>query len=364
MTAPVADRTGAGTAAATAEPAGGTMSGDPAELARAAIEYCYQRGWSDGLPVVPATEKGVAEFLAIVDRDPGEIIGRQDHLRRRVTVAQAAVNALMAGCLPDYFPVVLAAWDALTLDPTANGGAWQSTSGPAPLIVVNGPVRQRLGINSAGGVFGPGFRANATIARALGLIVRNGYAIRPHELEQATQGLPGRWSLCLGENEELSPWEPLSVVGGLAAGQDAVSAMLIRTVEYIDNRHTESAESVLTDLADTLGRLGAFVGGRHSSGGVVLGPEHAALFAAAGFSRADVQQWLFEHATRPRADLVAAGKGEHVESDPVHMLPSASAVTVIVAGAANAAMSMVFRPFGWLPWAGRSVPVRVAGATG
>ena len=283
---------------------------DPVAQAKAAIEYCYEQGWTDGLPVVPATRSDIEACLATTDRDPAEIIGSQPHLGRSITVAQAAANAIMAGCKPEYFPVVLAAWQAVTTE-RASRGAWQSTSGPAPLIVVNGPVRSRLGINCAGGAFGPGFRANATIPRAIGLMVRNGFGVRPQELEQATQGLPGRWSICLGENEELSPWEPLSVVGGAAPGADAVSAMLIRTCEYVDNRSTDSAEAVLRDLADTLARLGAYVGGPHSSGGLVLGPEHAQLLGSAGYGRADVQQWLFEHAVRDRADMIAAGKGEH-----------------------------------------------------
>ena len=350
---------------------------DPAEQARAVIEYCYEQGWTDGLPVVPATRSGVEAFLATTERGPDEIIGSAPHLGRSITVAQAAANSIMAGCRPEYFPVVLAAWEAVNLERSARG-AWQSTSGPSPLIVVNGPVRSRLGINYQGGVFGPGFRANATIARAIGLIVRNGYGIRPQELEQATQGLPGRWSVCLGENEELSPWEPFSVVGGVAPDVDAVSAVLIRTCEYVDNRGTDSPEAVLTDFADTLARLGAYLGGGHSSGGLVLGPEHAQLFGRYGWSRADVQQWLFEHAVRDRADLVAAGKGGTGEggageggaggeyspvSDPARagtpfpMLPSAEDIPILVAGAANAAMSMVFRPFGWAPWSGRSVPV-------
>jgi hypothetical protein len=335
---------------------------DPAEQATAAIEYCYEQDWTDGLPVVPATRPRVEAFLATTDRAADEIIGSAPHLGRSITVAQAAANAIMAGCRPEYFPVVLAAWQAINLERSVRG-AWQSTSGPSPLIVVNGPVRSRLGINFTGGVFGPGFRANATIARAIGLIVRNGYGIRPQQLEQATQGLPGRWSICLGENEEASPWEPLSVVGGVAPGADAVSAVLIRTCEYVDNRGTDSPEAVLTDFADTLARLGAYLGGGHSSGGIAVGPEHAQLFGRYGYSRADVQQWLFEHAVRDRGDLIAAGKGEGPVSDPERagtpfpMMPSAKEIPILVAGAANAAMSMVFRPFGWSPWSGRSVPV-------
>jgi hypothetical protein len=161
----------------------------------------------------------------------------------------------------------------------------------------------------------------------------------------------------------MSPWEPLSVVGGVAPGVDAVSAVLIRTCEYVDNRGTDNPEAVLTDLADTLARLGAYLGGGHSSGGIVLGPEHAQLFGRHGYSRSDVQRWLFDHAVRERADLVEAGKGENPVIDPARagtpfpMMPSARDIPVLVAGAANAAMSMVFRPFGWAPWSGRSVPV-------
>jgi len=345
-----------------------TTVDDPVRTAREAIRYCYEQGWTDGLPVVPATQADVDAFLATTERDPDEVIGAQEHLGRRVTVRQAAVNAIMAGCEPEYFPVVLAAWDALNGEPATNGGAWQSTSGPAPLLVANGPMRQRLGINCAGGVFGPGFRANATIARAIGLLVRNGYGIKPQELEQATQGVPGRWQLLIGEHEELSPWEPLSVVGGLEPGVDAVSAMLIRCCEYVDNRHTESAEAVLQDFADSLARIGAYLGIRHSSGGLVLGPEHAQTLADAGYSRADVQQWLFEHATRSYDELAAAGKaggpgGPAEGQEAFPMMPSAAEIPVVVAGAANAAISMVFRPFGWASWSGRSVPVRWSAAS-
>ena len=117
---------------------------DPVTQAKAAIEYCYEQGWTDGLPVVPATRSDIEACLATTDRDPAGIIGSQPHLGRSITVAQAAANAIMASCKPEYFPVVLAAWQAVTQE-RASRGAWQSTSGPAPLIVVNGPVRSRLG---------------------------------------------------------------------------------------------------------------------------------------------------------------------------------------------------------------------------
>jgi hypothetical protein len=340
---------------------------DP-DAAQRAIEYCYDNGWSDGLPLVPASRPLVGKFLAQTARDPDEVIGRLDHIDRECTVGLAAVNAAMAGCRPEYFPVVLAAWDALMRERAAMGGGWQSTSGPAPLIVVNGPVRSELGFNSGGGVFGPGFRANATVARAIGLIVRNALGIVPGVLEQATQGLPGRWAICLGENEEESPWEPLSVAAGLAPGTSAVSATLIRTCEFVDNRHTQDPEQLLWDFADTISRTGALIF-RDTSCGVVFGPEHAQMLAAAGFSRADVQDWLVEHCGRSRADLRRAGKDgvgdnnvRHAAAQPTgegaevsRILPSRAHVPVLVAGARNAAMSMVVRVFG--VWSGTASPV-------
>ena len=186
---------------------------DPDEAQRA-IEYCYAQGWSDGLPLVPASQPLLDRFLATTDKEPG-----RDHRLPRAgrpgrATSTAAINAAMAGCKPEYFPVVLAAFDALMRERAARGGGFQSTSGPAPLIVVNGPIRKELGFNTAGGAFGPGFRPNMTIPRAIGLIVRNAFGIRPHVLEQATQGVPGRWSICVAENEEESPWQPFAENGG------------------------------------------------------------------------------------------------------------------------------------------------------
>lgn len=339
------------------------------DVAQRALDYCFEQGWTDGLPVVPASRPLVDRFLARTSRPADEVIGRLDQLDRECTVELAAINAAMAGCRPEYFPVVLAAWDALMRDRAAQGGGWQSTSGPAPFIVVNGPVRAELGFNSTGGVFGPGFRANATVARAVGLMVRNAFGIEPHVFEQATQGLPGRWSICVAENEEESPWEPLAADGGQPAGTSAVSAALTRTCEFVDNRHTQDPEQVLWDFADTISRTGALIF-RDTSCGVVFSPEHAQLLADRGYSKADVQEWLIEHCGRDEADLHRAGKdgvdgyvryaadAAAADTDPAaftQILPSRAHIPVAVAGARNAAMSMVVRVF--TPWSGTAVPV-------
>ena len=338
---------------------------DP-DAAHAAIEYCYTQGWSDGLPLVPATRPLVEKFLAATARNPAEVIGRLPQLDRSVTVELAAINAVMAGCLPEYFPVVLAAWDALMRERATTGGGWQSTSGPAPLMVINGPVRADLGINATSGVFGPGFRPNATIPRAIGLMVRNAYGIHPHELEQATQGLPGRWSICLAENEEDSPWPALATEAGLPPGTSAVSATLLRTCEFVDNRHTSSAEHLLADFADTIGRSGAWIF-RHASAGIVFCPEHAQLLAGAGFDRAGVRAFLADRSGRSTAGLAAVGKdacddngvrGPGDGGDGFQRMLAGSEsqhLLIAVAGARNAGISMVVRLFGG--WSGTSVPV-------
>ncbi len=343
-----------------------TMDLDP-DAAREAIEYCYEQGWSDGLPVVPASRPIVDEFLGTTDLAPDTVIGRLPQLDQEVTVELAAINAVMAGCRPEYFPVVLAAWEALMRERATAGGGWQSTSGPAPLIVVNGPVRAELGFNSAGGVFGPGFRANATVARAIGLIVRNAFGVHPHELEQATQGVPGRWSICLGENEEDSPWPSLASEAGLPEGTSAVVATLLRTSEFVDNRHTSSAEQLLADFADTIGRSGAWIF-RNAAAGVIFCPEHAQLLADAGYDRAGVRAWLAEHSGRTTGQLARAGKdrcdtglrlpgdGEPAaEFQRILPGPEPTNLLIAVAGARNAGISMVVRIFA--DWSGAAVPV-------
>jgi hypothetical protein len=336
---------------------------DPDEAQRA-IEYCYDQGWSDGLPLVPVSKPLLDRFLATTDKEPDEIIGSLEQVGRDVDVRTAAINAAMAGCKPEYFPVVLAAFDALMRERAARGGGFQSTSGPSPLIVVNGPVRKELGFNTAGGAFGPGFRPNATIPRAVGLIVRNAFGVHPHVLEQATQGLPGRWQVCIAENEEESPWEPFAENGGVAGGVSAVSATLTRTMEFVDNRHTPNPEDVLRDFRDTISRIGSQIFPL-SSVALVLCPEHAQMFAAAGLSKADVQNWLIERSGRTGAELTSMGKaevnrkgfrGEYEGDDTFHkFLAGPTSIPVIVAGAKNAAISMVVRIFG--EWSGTAVPV-------
>ncbi len=348
-----------------------------------AIEYCYEQGWTDGLPVVPPTPALVDRFLAETDRDPDEVIVRLGQFRRTATVRQVAVSAAMAGCRPEYLPVVLAAFEAVIDEGWPAAGAWQSTTGGGPLLVVNGPVRTELGFNSRGNVFGPGFRANATVGRAMRLVILNIFGIRPHELDQSTQGSPGKYSLCIAENEEESPWEPLHVELGCSPGDSAVAALHTRGIDFVDNRHTADAHHLLNDIGDSIARTGTILRLQKRTC-AIIGPEHAQLLAAQGMSKRDVKEYLVENAFRRVDDLRRTGKdGEaevpedayastgsmhgmaeptgRVEGDPggderFRVLASPDDVLVVVAGAPNAGVSAVAQPLGFPPkFPGRSV---------
>ena len=336
----------------------------------AAIEQCYENGWTDGLPVVPPIPSLVNRFLEHTDRSPSDVIWTMKQVKRGCTVQAAAINAAMAGCRPEHFPVVLAALEATVDEGWPGLGGWQSTTGGGPLLIVNGPVRGPLGFNAKGNVFGPGFRANATVGRALRLIIMNTYGVRPHELDQSTQGFPGKFSLCIAENEEESPWEPLSVTLGHDAGVSTVSAMHVRSTEHIDNRNTGDPTSILNDIADTCGRIGSMTR-RFRRVGVVIGPEHAQLLAKHGMSKQDVKEHLAERSGRTAGALRDAGRGEMaavfqntpgvsafdeaatsgIEDVPddelVTTLRTADDVIVVVAGAANAGVSTVVQTLGF-----------------
>jgi hypothetical protein len=351
------------------------------ETIRQVMEFYAGQAWTDGLPVMPVTESYLGKFLAQTSRAPDEVVFRMPHLNRACSVRSAAINAAMAGCLPEYFPVVLAAWEALTLEGYAGKGIWQSTTGTAPMLLVNGPVRNRLGLNSRGNVFGSGFRANASIGRAIRLTAINAFGLRPHQLDQATQGTPAKYTCCIAENEEDSPWAPFSADLGFA-GDSTVTAMLVRSVIHVEARHTTDPEQLGRDLAGTLARTGALV---HEtiSGCLVLGPEHAALFDRAGWSKADVRQFVYEQAANPRARLAEVGKdavSRHTRwrvpaghpdavpdtatgtgQDDVPVLNSPEALLVVVAGANNAGVSAVAETFG--PRGGTPATARVADAS-
>lgn len=254
-------------------------------------EFCARR-WCDGLPIVPPTAERVRLMLGA--REPHRSLGAMPPLWRQATVQKLAVNAVMAGCEPAYFPIIVAAVEAM-LDPAFNLYGVQATTHPvAPLVVVHGEYGRSVEIHAGSGCFGPGFRANATIGRAIRLILLNVGGAWPGRHDMATQGGPAKFSFCIGENVEASPWGPLH------AG-DAVTVFGGEAPHNVNDHVSTTASGILTTVADTAVSLGSNVGWFMSQSQLmlVLGPEHAATIAGDGLSRADVQQFLFAHARLP-----------------------------------------------------------------
>jgi hypothetical protein len=340
---------------------------DTTEIRRA-IEYYYEQGWTDGLPVVPVTPSYLDEFLATTARDPDEVLIPMPHLNKNLTVRLAALNAALAGCLPEYLPVVLAAWDAFRQDGMVTRSIWQSTTGTAPFSVLFGPLRTALGFNARGNVWGSGFRANATIGRAIRLGAINGLGLKPHVFDQATQGNPGKYSCFIAENEEDSPWPSLAADHGFALAESAVTATVIRSVLHIEARHTTAPKQLVADFADSLCRTGALVR-PNAAGFIVLNPEHARLFDKYHWTKTDVRHAIVEAGWRTYRDLAAAGKeaiakgtswrlpADHPDAipqeapddldTPVQLIKSIESVQVVVAGAPNAGVSSIVETFGF-----------------
>ncbi len=270
-----------------------------------AVDTCFERGWTDGLPVVPATEASVRRFLESARWAPDEVVLREPTRRRTVTVEKVAINALMAGCRPEYMPVVLAALEAMG-DPAYNlHGAITSTGGSAPLVVVNGPVRRALGINGGVNLFGPGWRANATIGRALRLVILNCLGAQPGVLDRSTQGHPGKYSFCIGELEEESPWDPFHVEHGFAPDASTVTVFAAEGPHNVLTHYGHDAEAILVTLADTMAGLGSFSPGQSF---LVLAPEHVRILARDGWTKPRLRDTLYARARRSVADLKRAGK--------------------------------------------------------
>ena len=311
----------------------------------AVLEAFVAREWCDGLPIVPPTEDRVRAMLA--DADPERSLGAMPPLWRTATLEALAVNAVMAGCRPEYFPVIVAAVEAM-LDPAFNLYGVQATTHPvAPLVIVHGAYGRRIGIHSASGCFGPGFRANATIGRALRLILMNVGGAWPGRHDMATQGSPAKFSYCIAENEEASPWGPLH-------DDDAVTVYGGEGPHNVNDHASTTASGILSTVSHTAATLGSNVGWYFAQSQllIVLGPEHAQTIAGDGLTRADVQRFVYEHARLPLATLKLGGMwGMHdwpawmtaLRDDQVRppQVPSPDDVLVVVAGGPGKHSSVV-----------------------
>lgn len=274
------------------------------------LEDMFERGWTDGLPVVPPTADRVAAMVG--ERDPDRSLGAVPPAMGEATVARVAACAVLAGCKPAYFPVVLAAVEAV-IDPGFNvHGQAVTTSPPGQIVIVNGPVRNALGFNSGMGALGPGNRANLTVGRAVRLVVQLTGGGMPGGLDRATLGHQGKISFCFAENEEASPWEPLSVERGFPADTSTVSLIGGDAPLSISDHRSKTPR----ELAATIGWAAAatwspFWWPLDATSLFILGQEHVQLFAQAGWSKADVREAIFEQVRRPAREL------RHGETSPL-----------------------------------------------
>src|SRR5438105_2423527 len=273
------------------------------------FEAMHARGWSDGLPVVPATRRRVLRMLEGTPREPSEVVAVVPPDLVECTVEKVAVNAVLAGCLPEHLPAVLAAVEAACTDEFNMHGLLATTWFSGPVIVVNGPFRRRAGMNSGVNALGQGNRANATIGRALQLVVRNVGRGRPGGVDRATLGNPGKYTFCFAEDEERSPWEPLAVERGLRSGTSAVTLFAGEGSRGVFDQQSRSPESLARSLAGCLRTVAHPKLVRDYDALIVVSPEHARVFREAGWSKARLREEIVRLLTLPGAEIVRGAGG-------------------------------------------------------
>jgi hypothetical protein len=281
------------------------MSGeDAAHL----IEQYYARGWTDGLPVVPPTEGSVGDMLAAGGYRGGEVIGEIPDRNAQVTADKVAINAVLAGCRPEYMPVVAAAVKGLCHPDYHYHSPATSTGSAFGVLIVNGPIGPKLGLNATDNVFGPGNRANATIGRAVRLLMMNALDTKPRELDRSTMGHPGKYTCCIAENEAESPWEPLHVERGFTREQSAVTVFAAEAHIQVYNQLSRDPEQLCMTMADAMSNLGTIGIMGQSQQAIVWAGEHVETFRRAGWTRAQVKQALFNHARRTHEEIKRKGR--------------------------------------------------------
>ncbi len=326
------------------------------------IEFCYARGWTDGLPVVPATRWLVARMLEHAMLKAGDIITDMPSRKVALTAEKIAINAVMAGCKPEYMPVVVAAVKALATEAFGLHHVASALSGPTIVIVVNGAIAKKLGINSGNNLFGPGERANATIGRALRLILLNCLRYRPGVADRSTMGTPGKYTCCIAENEENHPWQPWHVERGFKPEQSTVTLIAASTMMQIWNYGNH--EQLLRSFGDALSFLGSIAILGQTPGAIVLGGEHAEILRASGWSMRRMQEFVVEHTARSIADLKRNGRvdGAVTPEDEKKMhyaLDTPQDLALLCGGSSIGALSMVLPGFGSSKTSGRSPAVLV-----
>lgn len=308
--------------------------------------WFFERRLSDGLPVIAPTPAAVANLVQGARRRADEVIGVVPPRGGIAAVEQIAVNAVMAGCRPEHMPILLTAVEAM-LEPRFNLASLQATTHPvAPLLIVHGPIAARIGMNAGAGAFGPSSMANAVMGRAIRLILWNIGGGLPGEADRSTQGAPSKYSFCIAENIEASPWGSFITDRGLPEGTNAVTVFGGEPPHNVNDHEHGDAEGILRVAADVLRTLGsntwfiAWHGQKELL--LILGPEHAASIAGSGWSRRQVREYLF-HATHRRRDELALGGMYGMRDWPpaleamplgaqIPLVPTSDDILVMVAG--------------------------------
>jgi hypothetical protein len=314
-----------------------------------ANELFQRNGWTDGLPIVPPTEAGVRAFLEAARLAPGEIVGTEPVRRRRITPEKLAIAALMAGCLPEYMPVVVAIVKAMCEPQYGLHGSTASTGGSAPFIIVNGPVRTALAMNATHNVFANGSRANATIGRSVRLFLLNVLGGTPGHLDRSTLGHPGKFTFCIAEDEEDSPWLPLHVERGLAADGSAVTVMAAESPHQVMNEWTHDPREILDTYAAAIRANMLTYSIWEGNYAIVIPKQHRQIFAAAGWSKRDVRQYIFETAHVLRKEWRNVGKaavaGRKDEDRMYRALRTPDDLLVVAAGGPAGGFGAVVPPW-------------------
>jgi len=270
------------------------------------IEACFEQDWSDGLPVVPPTPERVFAMLQGTERAPEEVIGLAPPNIVPCSVEKIAINAVMAGCKPEYMPVVLTAVACVLDEVFGLHGVLPTTRFVGPVILVNGPIARRIGMNAKGNVLGQGNRANATIGRAVQLVIRNVGGGKPGGVDRATLGNPGKLTYCFAEDEEDAPWLPYCTDAGFAAGTSTVTAFAGYGLQGIVDERARTAEELLATFASSLRAVDNINKFPSPDAMLVVCPEHQKTFIGSGWDKARLQKELLARLTVP-ADSVQPG---------------------------------------------------------
>ena len=321
----------------------------------------YQRnGWTDGLPIVPPTRARTRRVLEAVRMQAEDTVGTEPVRRRRITAEKVAIAAVMAGCLPEYMPVVVAVVRAMCDPRFAMHGCTASTGGSAPMIVVNGPIRQQIGMNAKHNVFANGARANASIGRTVRLLLINVLGGIPGQLDRSTLGHPGKFTFCIAEDEEDSRWLPLSVERGIPVGTSAVTVMAVESPHQCMNEWTQDPKEILDTYAAMVKSNMLTYSIWEGNYIMVSAPQHREIFNAAGWSKQDIREYMFERCVVLRKQWRDVGKsavaGRKDEDRQYRALRSPDDLLVVAAGGPAGGFGAIAPP-----WYGKkSLAVTVA----